>query len=77
MKNVGLTGLPLVALAGADHVRPLTDPGLAVVHPMKGKSIGASFSGSTGRTPDPSRQIVARYWVGSNRQLAFSDPVRM
>jgi hypothetical protein len=40
MKSAGLIGLPLVALAGADYVKPLTDIGLTVSQPMKGKSIG-------------------------------------
>ncbi len=40
MENAGLIGLPLVALAGKDYVQPLTDAGLVVGQPMKGKSIG-------------------------------------
>ncbi len=40
MKVAGLIGLPLVALAGEDYVKPLTDAGLTVAQPMKGKSIG-------------------------------------
>lgn len=40
MDRAGLIGLPLVALAGHDYVKPLTDAGLTVAQPMKGKSIG-------------------------------------
>jgi uncharacterized protein DUF6884 len=40
MEGAGLIGLPLVALAGADYVKPLTEAGLTVAQPMKGKSIG-------------------------------------
>ena len=40
MKHAGLIGRSLVALAGADYVKPLTDAGLTVAQPMKGKSIG-------------------------------------
>jgi hypothetical protein len=40
MESAGLIGLSLVALAGEDYVKPLTDAGLAVAQPMKGKSIG-------------------------------------
>jgi hypothetical protein len=40
MESAGLIGLSLVALAGDDYVKPLTDAGLAVAQPMKGKSIG-------------------------------------
>jgi hypothetical protein len=40
MDKAGLIGLPLVALAGRDYVKPLTDAGLTVAQPMKGKSIG-------------------------------------
>jgi hypothetical protein len=40
MENGGLIGLPFVALAGKDYVQPLTDAGVIVGQPMKGKSIG-------------------------------------
>lgn len=40
MDDAGLTGLPLVALAGADYVKPLIDAGLTVSQPMKGLGIG-------------------------------------
>ena len=40
METAGLIGLPLIALAGADYVKPLTDAGLTITQPMKGKSIG-------------------------------------
>ena len=40
MEAVGLVGLPLVVLAGADYVKPLTDAGLTVAQPMKGFSFG-------------------------------------
>ena len=40
METAGLIGLRLVALAGADYVKPLTDAGLTVAQPMRGKSIG-------------------------------------
>jgi hypothetical protein len=40
MEAAGLIGLPLIALAGADYVKPLADAGLTVAQPMKGKSIG-------------------------------------
>ena len=40
MKTAGLIGLPLVALAGADYVKPLVAAGLSVAQPMKGYSIG-------------------------------------
>ena len=36
----GLIGQPLVALAGRDYVKPLTDAGLNVAQPMKGLGIG-------------------------------------
>src|SRR6516162_3433135 len=36
METAGLVGLPLVALAGADYVKPLVDAGLDVTQPMKG-----------------------------------------
>jgi hypothetical protein len=40
LDKAGLIGLPLVALAGHDYVKPLTDAGLTVAQPMQGKSIG-------------------------------------
>ena len=40
METAGLIGPRVVALAGADYVKPLTDTGLTVAQPMKGKSIG-------------------------------------
>ena len=40
MEIAGVIGLPLVALAGEDYVKPLTDAGLTLAQPMKGKSIG-------------------------------------
>ena len=40
IETAGLIGLRLVALAGADYVKHLTDAGLTVAQPMKGKSIG-------------------------------------
>lgn len=40
MNKAGLAGLPLVALAGADYVKPLLAAGLAVEQPMKGLGIG-------------------------------------
>jgi hypothetical protein len=40
MEAAGLVGLPLVALAGADYVKPLLAVGLNVEQPMKGYAIG-------------------------------------
>jgi hypothetical protein len=40
VENAGLVGRSLVALAGADYVKPMTDAGLTVAQPMEGKSIG-------------------------------------
>lgn len=40
MMRAGLVGMPLVALAGADYVKPLIEAGLTVSQPMKGYSIG-------------------------------------
>jgi hypothetical protein len=40
METAGLIGLHLVALAGADDVKPLIVAGLTVAEPMKRKSIG-------------------------------------
>jgi hypothetical protein len=40
METAGLIGVRLVALAGADYVKHLTDAGLTVAQPMKGKSTG-------------------------------------
>lgn len=40
MESAGIVGLPLVALAGADYVKPLLDAGLTVDQPMKGYRIG-------------------------------------
>ncbi len=40
MEGAGLVGLPLVALAGADYVKPLIAAGLTVDQPMKGYAIG-------------------------------------
>src|SRR3954453_19546231 len=36
MEEAGLVGSPLVALAGADYVKPLVATGLTVDQPMKG-----------------------------------------
>ena len=40
MEEAGLVGLPLVALAGADYLKPLIAAGLTVDQPMKGYAIG-------------------------------------
>jgi hypothetical protein len=40
MEAVGLVGLPLVALAGEDYVKPLLAAGLTVEQPMKGYAVG-------------------------------------
>lgn len=40
MATVGLIGCPLVALAGAGYVKPLTEAGVTVSQPMQGFSIG-------------------------------------
>jgi hypothetical protein len=40
METEGLIGLPLVALAGEDYVKPLLAAGLIVEQPMKGLGIG-------------------------------------
>ncbi len=40
METAGLIGSPLVALAGADYLKPLVDAGLDVAQPMKGLGIG-------------------------------------
>src|SRR6185369_16479989 len=40
MEAAELIGLPLVALAGADYVKPLVDAGLDVTQPMKGLGLG-------------------------------------
>jgi hypothetical protein len=40
METAGLVGLPLVALAGEDYVKPLISAGLTVEQPMKGLGIG-------------------------------------
>jgi hypothetical protein len=40
IEAAGLKGCRLIALAGADYVKPLTNAGLTVAQPMKGYSIG-------------------------------------
>lgn len=40
MEAAGLVGLPLVALAGTDYVKPLLEAGIKVAQPMKGLGIG-------------------------------------
>ena len=40
MEKARLVGLPLIALAGTDYVKPLLAAGLAVEQPMKGLKIG-------------------------------------
>lgn len=40
MEKAGLIGVPLVALAGEDYVKPLVEAGLTVAQPMKGLGIG-------------------------------------
>jgi hypothetical protein len=40
MEAAGITEVRLVALAGADYVKPLNDAGLSIGQPMKGLGIG-------------------------------------
>jgi cytoplasmic iron level regulating protein YaaA (DUF328/UPF0246 family) len=53
MGKAGLIGVPLVALAGADYVKPLMDAGLTVTQPMKGYRIGKQLQWLTRENASP------------------------
>jgi hypothetical protein len=77
MGTVGLIGLPLVALAGADYVKPLVDAGLTVAQPMRGHGIGKQLQWLNRENgcsaPSNRRPVLRRLQVAGGLQRPGED----